>query len=621
VNIKQKFFVSIVIALLLVGALGGALYTLGREEDAVSERSEAAHTILRRVFDLSLLTSDYANGRGERARIQWQSEYEALVALLRENHGFDDEDHDLVAQLEDRAQDLNRIFQLLVGNYEGEGYSAGLEDLLLGQLMIELNSMTATAERLSGNIHHDYRHVQQQTSLYGLGFVAALAATLVFTGFVINRSVLRPLEKLRRGTEVIAEGDLGHRTEIDRDDEIGALSRSFDRMAQELQASHKNLEQQVDERTRELRERVKEQTCLYGINRLAKRRDLSTDELFQEIVELIPPGWQYPDITCARLVVDDTTYTTDTFEETPYMMRQDIVVNGEVVGHIDVGYLEEKPEETEGVFLKEERSLLDTIATQIGDIIKENHMKQERRKLLRNLKRSNEELEQFAYVASHDLQEPLRMVSSYLQLLQRRYQNELDEDADEFIAYAVDGALRMKQLINDLLQYSRVTTRGKPFKDVDVNDLLAQVLSDLQQQIAETGASVTHDDLPTITADSSQLHRLLQNLVSNAIKYRGDQPPEIHVGVEEQPDAWRFAVADNGIGIPEEQQDRIFVIFQRLHGNDEAGGGTGIGLALCKRIVGRHGGRIWVESTPGEGATFYFTIPKNLKEKQGGKNE
>ncbi len=618
-NIKQKFFAAIVIALLLVGALGGALYALAQEEDTVSERSEVAHAILRQVFDLSLLTSDYATGHGERARVQWQSEHAALTGLLQDDQGFDSDNKKLVEQLDDQADDLNHTFQQLVDNYKSGGYNVRLENLLLGQLMIKLNTMMLTAERLSDNIHHDYRHVQQQTSLYGFGFVAALAASLVFAGVMINRSVLHPLEKLRRGTEVIAEGNLGYRTDIDRDDEIGELSGSFDQMARQLQTSRENLEQQVDERTRELRERVKELNCLYRINELGQRHDLSMDELFQEIVELIPPSWQYPEITCARLTVDGAAYTTDNFETTPWMMSQDIVVNGETVGRIDVGILEEKPAEAEGPFLKQERYLLDTIAAQVGDIIREKHMKQERLKLLRNLKRSNEELEQFAYVASHDLQEPLRMVSSYLQLLQRRYRDELDEDADDFIYYAVDGARRMKQLINDLLKYSRVTTRGDPFQPVDVNEVMEEVRDDLQHRIADTGATVTYDELPTIHADRSQLRRVFQNLVSNAIKYRGDEPPEIHVGFEEQQDAWRFAVADNGIGIPEEQQDRVFVIFKRLHGHDEAGGGTGIGLALCKRIVERHGGRIWVESREDEGATFYFTIPKDLNEKQGEK--
>lgn len=224
------------------------------------------------------------------------------------------------------------------------------------------------------------------------------------------------------------------------------------------------------------------------------------------------------------------------------------------------------------------------------------------------LARSNQELEQFAYVASHDLQEPLRMVSSYCQLLARRYQGQLDEDADEFIHYAVDGASRMQRLIEDLLQYSRVNTRGKPPEPTEADDVLTGVLADLEMHIEETGAEVTHDPLPQVMADPVQLGRLFQNLVSNAIKYRSEDPPRIHIGAARQNGQWRFSVQDNGLGIDPQFHDRVFVIFQRLQARDETGG-TGIGLAVCKRIVERHGGRIWVESAEGKGSTFYFTIP------------
>jgi PAS domain S-box-containing protein len=224
------------------------------------------------------------------------------------------------------------------------------------------------------------------------------------------------------------------------------------------------------------------------------------------------------------------------------------------------------------------------------------------------LSRSNQELEQFAYVASHDLQEPLRMVSSYCQLISRRYQGQLDEDADEFIHYAVDGASRMQRLIEDLLQYSRVNTRGKPPEPTEADDVLTGVLADLGVHIEEAGPEVTHDPLPQVMADPVQLGRLFQNLVSNAIKYRGEDPPRIHIGAARQNGQWRFSVQDNGAGIDPQFHDRVFVIFQRLQARDETSG-TGIGLAVCKRIVERHGGRIWVESAEGKGSTFYFTIP------------
>jgi len=225
-----------------------------------------------------------------------------------------------------------------------------------------------------------------------------------------------------------------------------------------------------------------------------------------------------------------------------------------------------------------------------------------------DLERSNKELEQFTYVASHDLQEPLRMVSSYTQLLARRYQGQLDDAANEFIAYAVDGANRMQRLIADLLAYSRLGTRAKGFAPADCTAVLDQALASLKGAIEESGAAVTHDPLPTVTADNSQLLQLFQNLIDNAIKFRVEERPRIHVSAEQKGSEWVLSFRDNGIGIDPQYAERIFVIFQRLHTREEYPG-TGIGLAICKKIVDRRGGRIWVESQPGMGSTFYFTIP------------
>jgi light-regulated signal transduction histidine kinase (bacteriophytochrome) len=225
------------------------------------------------------------------------------------------------------------------------------------------------------------------------------------------------------------------------------------------------------------------------------------------------------------------------------------------------------------------------------------------------LARSNAELEQFAYVASHDLQEPLRAVASMLQLLQQRYGSQLDARADEFISHAVEGAARMQTLITDLLAFSRVGTRGQSFQLTDCSTSLTEALANLAVAVQESEAIITHDGLPTVMADRTQLTQLFQNLISNAIKFRrnGDAPA-VHIGVAQKEGEYLFAVRDNGIGMEAQYFERIFGVFQRLHTRREYAG-TGIGLAVCKKIVERHGGRIWVESQPGQGSTFYFTLP------------
>jgi signal transduction histidine kinase len=243
----------------------------------------------------------------------------------------------------------------------------------------------------------------------------------------------------------------------------------------------------------------------------------------------------------------------------------------------------------------------------------EEEIKESARKLAdyaKDLERSNADLQQFAYVASHDLQEPLRTVASYCQLLQRRYQGKLDQDADEFISFAVEAASRMQQLINDLLQYSRVGTRGKPLEPTDCAKAAAAALDNLKIAIEESGASVSCDPLPVVAGDPVQLIQLFQNLVGNAIKFRGERPVAVEIRVENQGSEWLFSVRDNGIGFEPKYSERIFMIFQRLHTRDEYPG-TGMGLAICKKIVERHAGRIWAESEPGVGSTFWFTLPKN----------
>jgi signal transduction histidine kinase len=251
---------------------------------------------------------------------------------------------------------------------------------------------------------------------------------------------------------------------------------------------------------------------------------------------------------------------------------------------------------------------LASLPASVGRVIVEKRLRDENRRTQEELARSNRDLEQFAYVASHDLQEPLRMVAAYTQLLAEKYQGKLDENADKYIHYAVDGALRMQTLVKDLLAFSRVGRQGRNPQPIDCNLIVGSAIANLQARIHENGAQVMCEGLPTIVAQSSELVQLFQNLIGNAIKFRSSQAPEIRITAQKKKTEWLFSVADNGIGIASENTDEIFVIFKRLHTSAEYPG-SGIGLSICKKIVEQNGGRIWVESAPGKGSTFRFTWP------------
>jgi PAS domain S-box-containing protein len=287
-----------------------------------------------------------------------------------------------------------------------------------------------------------------------------------------------------------------------------------------------------------------------------------------------------------------------------------ILVGGEFYGVMEFFSREAKPRDERVI------EIAQTAGIQIGQFIARmqaeaavREANDELERQARELMRSNAELQQFAYVASHDLQEPLRMISSYTQLLQRRYGDRFDKEAREFMDFVVDGAARMKQLIEDILAYSRVGTRGRDFRTVQSEAAFRKAVVNLRGSIEARGAAVTSDALPEVEADEVQLAQLFQNLIGNALKFAGEQPPQVHISAAERGNTWEFAVRDNGIGIDPQYFERIFMVFQRLHAKSEYPG-TGIGLAICKKVVDRHGGDIRVESQPGQGSTFYFTLPR-----------
>jgi PAS domain S-box-containing protein len=327
--------------------------------------------------------------------------------------------------------------------------------------------------------------------------------------------------------------------------------------------------------------------------RAEKEFGYSRDELVgQKVKNIIPEGF------AERIIADGTRSAAEA-------LAQQIGTGIELVGRRKDG--SEFPIEIMLSPLESADGILVTAA--IRDITERKESDQHLAKTVEELKRSNDDLQQFAYVSSHDLQEPLRMVSSYTQLLAKRYKGRLDSDADEFIAFAVDGCNRMQGLIQDLLAYSRAGTNEKKLREVSSENALQKALINLRAAITQSGAVVTHDALPAITTDETQFTQIFQNLVGNAIKYRRAEVPRVHVSAaRNDSNEWTFSVRDNGLGIDPQYFERIFVLFQRLHGRDEFEG-TGIGLAVCKRIVERLRGKIWVESQLEKGSTFYFTLP------------
>ena len=325
-----------------------------------------------------------------------------------------------------------------------------------------------------------------------------------------------------------------------------------------------------------------------------KQFGYSRDELVgQQVKNIIPEGF------AERLIADGTRTATEA-------LAQQIGTGIELNGRRRDG--SEFPIEIMLSPLESAEGILVTAA--IRDITERKKSEEHLVQMVGELKRSNDELQQFAYVSSHDLQEPLRMVTSYTQLLAGRYKGRLDSDADEFIAFAVDGCNRMQGLIKDLLAYSRAGTNGKVLHEISAENALKEALANLRATIDQSGAVVTRDALPVIRTDETQLTQVFQNLVGNAIKYHGAEVPQVHVSATKNGGAeWTFSVRDNGLGIDPQYFDRIFILFQRLHGRDEFEG-TGIGLAICKKILERLGGRIWVESESEKGSTFYFALPE-----------
>ncbi len=486
--------------------------------------------------------------------------------------------------------------QIIPPDYSFYGSEFEKNNLILRKSIYVDNEIIGTIFILS-----DIQDIKNHLTQY-LYIVLFLIVLLILNALLLSSKlqelISKPILQLAKLTKNVSKGDFAQKIEIKSNDEMSELADSFNNMTRDLQTSRNNLlsaKDYIDNIIKSLIDTLivtDPNGTIKMINKSAlDMLGYSHNEIIGQKLSVIFPQEDLP--KDERLI--------DTFIKRKFVSKAEVryqTKTGEII-----------PVSISSTVLKDINDEIDGIVFVAQDISDYKRAEQLARSS-EALERSNKELEQFAYVASHDLQEPLRMISSYVQLLKRRYGEDLDSDANEFIDFAVDGAERMKTLIQDLLAFSRVGTNGEEFQTISAQAILDEVLSNLEISINEKSAVITSDPLPELVVDRTQILQLFQNLITNAIKFSGDKTPELHIDVIDNYTEWLFCFNDNGIGIDEKYSEQIFVIFQRLHGIGEYPG-TGIGLSIAKRIVERHGGRIWVESEPGKGSSFKFTIPKH----------
>jgi len=576
------------------------------------QRAKAAADLLSGAYELELFIDSYLRYPSERPREQWLLKYNSLVKSLERTSLSKRGQLVFITRMRQNLNNFKTLFDNLVDTYAtGCSVSPEYRDRLADMLLGYSREISLDAVRLESANNKVIEDINREMSGVLPMIVIVIVGITLWLSVRIGKSVRGPILKLEAGTETIGSGNLDYRIGIASNDEIGHLSAAFDQMTERLKAttvSRDELRREMDESDK-LRRKIElileaAGEGIFGLDTHGNYTFINGAAaaiLGYEVDELIG---KHSHSTNHYSKADGTTYSA---EECPvYAAYRD------GTGHAgeDVYWRKDGtslPIDFTSKPLFEEGKIVGAVVT-FMDITERKRAEEGLKKAMANVVRSNKELEQFAHIASHDLQEPLRKIASFSELFAKRYQGRFDDKADTYIEYIVDGANRMRILINDLLAYSRVMTGGREFGAIDSNIVLRRVIDYLDMTIKENGADITSDPLPVVIADEIQLGQVFQNLIVNAIKYRGEQPPNVHISAIKTETEWLFSVKDNGIGIAPEFHERVFVIFQRLHTRAEYSG-TGIGLAICKKIIHRHGGRIWVESGQGKGATFYFTIP------------
>lgn len=586
---------------------------------------ELVHKMRKVAFERILLRDEYLLYQEPRAITQWHIKSEALRNLLvvADTRFDQNEDKVLLQNAQENFAATFSGFSKFVENHTQRdsdlNSKVGFNDAELrqiSQVLLKAYTLTDNINSLHESAQTQAKNARDSGTIIIVIFFLGGTFAIIFNSALIRKTLTQRLATLEKGVEIIGAGNLDYCIALEGEDELSALARASNSMAATLKKSFTsvdNLEKEVEQRKRTEEELRTTSDYLNKLIDYASSPIIVWDPEFRitrfnhAFEKLI--GKMEQEVLGQSL---ETLFPLDLVETS--MDRIHTLLSSEGGEAVEINFRHTKGSvrtvlwNAATLFAADGVTPLATIA-QGQNITKRKQAETKLAATIEDLRRSNQELEQFAYVASHDLQEPLRMVTSYTQLLAERYQDQLDDKAQKFIHYAVDGAVRMQLLINDLLIYSRVGTKGMPLELTDVHTVLGEAKNILGMAIYEAKAIITNDELPDVRADASQLVQLFQNLIGNAVKFRGEQYPHIHISARDEGQEWLFSVRDNGIGIDPQYADKLFIIFQRLHSRDEYPG-SGIGLAICKKIIERHGGRIWFESELGKGTTFYFTFPK-----------
>ena len=603
-RIKTQFIICIVVFTIILVIIGASVVMSTQRVASLKAQENVANNIQRGAGNLSSISIDYFLYQQDTSIVQWQANFSSLSSDFSSITLNNDQEQQLATNISRDLQGLNTTFGEVVSYLQNTPRTVSVRELQpfqdrWGNMTEQNQALNFDASQLSISFDTEAHQANDTNTILIVSLVVAFGALLATIYLLVFRRTLRSVAELQNGINTVSSGNLDYVIETKRQDEVSELSYAFNQMT----ANRKIAEEKLLA------------ASLYARSLLEASLDpLVTISKEGKITDVNKATEDVTGYSREELIGSDfSNYFTE--PEQARAGYQKVFIDG-LVKDYPLAIRSKSGRITEvlynaTVYLNPQSEIQGVFAA-ARDVTERKAMENEIKLAMEKLQQSNAELEQFAYVASHDLQEPLRMVASYVQLIERRYKGKLDSDADEFIGYAVDGANRMRGLIDDLLTYSRVARLGKPFELTDLESTLEIVLLNLKTSIAENEAVVTHDKLPTVMADGGQLVQLFQNLIGNGIKFHGEEAPHVHISAQVRDTDYLFSVRDNGIGIAPEYYDRLFKIFQRLHTREEYPG-SGIGLAVCKRIVERHGGRIWIESQVGKGSTIYFTLSKRKR--------